>query len=60
LRYQRAGRRREMGLGVWPVVTISAAKEQAFAARKVLAEGKDPLDQRMAERPSLTFRAGSR
>jgi integrase len=55
LRYQRAGRRREMGLGVWPAVPFSAAREQAFAAQKILAQGKDPLDARAAERPSVTF-----
>jgi integrase len=55
LRYQRAGRRREMGLGVWPAVSFAAAREQAFAAQKLLAQGKDPLDARAAERPNVTF-----
>ena len=54
-RYQRAGRRREMGLGVWPAVPLAEAREKAFAAQKLIAQGKDPLDVRAAERPSATF-----
>src|SRR5262245_45414432 len=54
LRYQRGGRPRAMGLGVWPAVPFSAAPERAYAAQKPLAQGKDPRDARAAERPSVT------
>ena len=42
------GKRRDMGLGVYPVVSIAAAREAALAARKSLGQGKDPIDERNA------------
>lgn len=49
-RYTLAGRSREMGLGALDVVTIPEAREKALEARRCLAAGKDPLDERDAER----------
>ena len=46
LRYQINGRRRDLGLGAWPDVSLAAARERAIDARRLLAEGVDPLDQR--------------
>jgi len=46
LRYQRSGRRRDMGLGSWPEVTLAMARERALEARRLIAEGKDPLADR--------------
>jgi integrase len=48
-RYQRQGKAREMGLGSFPVVSLADAREKAQAARKLLSNGIDPLDQRKAE-----------
>lgn len=40
------GKRREMGLGRWPDVSISEARENASRARKTLRGGTDPLAER--------------
>lgn len=49
-RYQLAGRRREMGLGKYPTVSLKLARQLAADARKVLSLGIDPLAARDAER----------
>ncbi|MGA4475598.1 Integrase [Ectopseudomonas composti] len=49
-RYKRDGRSREMGLGPFPTITLSAARQLAADQRKVLANGSDPLGTRDAER----------
>lgn len=54
LRYQLNGRRRDMGLGPYPEVTLAAARDKALEARRRLVEGVDPLTLRPA--PSMTFR----
>lgn len=48
LRYQRAGRRREMGLGSFSVVTLAEARQSAVAQRKMLVAGDDPISTRRA------------
>jgi integrase len=45
-RYQRQGKAREMGLGPFPAVSLGAAREKAQAARRLLVDGIDPLEQR--------------
>ena len=44
-RYQHARRRRYMGLGGLAAVSLSDARRKALAARKMLAEGLDPLEE---------------
>ncbi|MGE3586024.1 MAG: tyrosine-type recombinase/integrase [Novosphingobium sp.] len=46
LRIAVAGKRREMGLGRWPDVSIAEARERATAARKTIRDGFDPIQQR--------------
>lgn len=46
LRLAIGGRRREMGLGRWPDVSIAEARERAAAARKQLRDGTDPIQAR--------------
>lgn len=43
LRYQLNGRRRDMGLGPYPEVTLARAREKALDARRTLVDGTDPL-----------------
>ena len=50
LRLTIAGRRREMGLGPWPDVTIAEARERAQVARRRVREGVDPIEERSAAR----------
>ena len=57
-RVQYGGKRRDLGLGAWPVVPLSKARERAFANRVAISDGKDPLaDRRKATAP--TFREAS-
>ena len=49
-RYKIAGKSREMGLGAYPGTSLAMARERAADARKIKAEGRDPLAARDAER----------
>jgi len=63
LRYQLAGRRREMGLGSLEAVGPAVARKKTAEARKLLDDGKDPIEvrkaefaaQRLAEARTMTF-----
>lgn len=46
LRLVVAGKRREMGLGRWPDVSIAEARERASDARRLLRDGIDPIAER--------------
>lgn len=46
LRFVVGGRRRRMGLGPFPSVTLAAAKEKARAAHQVIDRGEDPIQAR--------------
>ncbi|MFK7945735.1 MAG: tyrosine-type recombinase/integrase [Paracoccaceae bacterium] len=48
LRLTLDGRRREMGLGPWPDVSIAEARERAQAARRTVRDGNDPIEARNA------------
>jgi len=50
LRYQLAGRRRDMGLGPFPAISLSAARAAAASARAIAAQGIDPLAARQSEK----------
>src|SRR5262249_48051932 len=50
LRFELRGRKRWMGLGSAATFTLAEARERALAARKLLADGIDPLVARRAER----------
>jgi hypothetical protein len=49
-RFQIAGRRRDMGLGSATIFSLAEAREKARAARRLVAEGMDPIVRRQAER----------
>lgn len=49
-RFMRNGRAREMGLGPFPLVTLSEARVAAAEARKLLLAGTDPIEERKARR----------
>nr|WP_213395316.1 integrase arm-type DNA-binding domain-containing protein [Yoonia sp.] len=48
-RYSFRTRRREMGLGSWPVVTLAEARKKRDRWAIILASGLDPIDVRDAE-----------
>jgi integrase len=53
LRVVIQGKRREMGLGRWPDVSIAEARELAAEARRKLRIGIDPIAQRAEGRKSV-------
>ena len=44
--YKYEGRRRQMGLGSYPDISLAKARERAADARKLVAEGIDPLGRK--------------
>lgn len=57
LLFQMGGRRREMGLGTFPEVSLAEARNKAAAAKKLAAEGIDPIEARKAPQTPDTFAA---
>lgn len=53
LRAVMAGKRRKMGLGGYPEVTLAKAREYARLARDKIRSGIDPINERKAARKSL-------
>jgi integrase len=53
LRFQVGGKRRHLGLGGYPDVTLSGARERARQARDMLWKGIDPVEERKASRATL-------
>ncbi len=53
LRVMIAGKRRDLGLGAFPGVTLAAAREKAAAARDLIRSGVDPVEQAKAARSAL-------
>jgi integrase len=49
-RYRSSGREREMGLGSLKTIGLKDAREGAEQCRKLLREGKDPIEVRKAEK----------
>ena len=45
-RYQMNGKRRDMGLGSYPAVSLADARAKVAEARKLIADGKDPITER--------------
>jgi integrase len=50
MRYQRGGRRREMGLGPVSLYGLAEARQRALQQRRLLSEGIDPIEARIAAR----------
>ncbi len=46
LKYRFDGKEKRLALGVFPAVTLAQARERCEAARKTIAEGADPSDQK--------------
>lgn len=61
------GKRRDMGLGRYPEVSLADAWAKGISARQLLAHGKDPIDdrenqraQRRAAADAMTFEQAAR
>lgn len=53
LRVKFGGKRRDIGLGAYPAVTLAMAWDKARAKRDMIAEGKDPIAERTMLRSAL-------
>lgn len=53
LRKMIAGKRRDMGLGGFPDVTLAGAREKARQIRELVDQGIDPIEDRRAKRAAL-------
>jgi integrase len=58
LRAMIAGKRREMGLGGFPDVTLADARRAARDAREAIDQGRDPVEERRAAKARLLAEAG--
>jgi hypothetical protein len=62
LRYRVEGKRREVGLGSYPLVNLKEAQKKKDALKVEVANGNDPLAERQAEKAerdrlrSMTFK----
>ena len=49
-----AGKRHDLGLGGWPLVSLAKARQRALANRVAVSDGRDPLAEKRRERtPTL-------
>jgi len=56
-RFERDGKERQMGLGPARDVSLSDARDEASACRKLLLKGIDPIESRRGERTQAKVRA---
>src|SRR3981189_2975664 len=50
LRYRHGGRRHDIGLGPYPLISLADARQRANQRRRLLVDGIDPLADRRARR----------
>lgn len=53
LRVSIAGRRRDMGLGAYPGVTLAIARDKARTARELIRQGISPIERQRAAQSAL-------
>ena len=58
LRAMVAGKRRTMGLGGFPDVSLADARRLAREAREAISKGRDPVEERRAAKAKLLAEAG--
>src|SRR3546814_1300675 len=58
--WDRNGKRREMGLGAAADISLAKARDLAAAARQLLVEGIDPLEDRRAQEAAVVEAARER
>ncbi|HEY5818143.1 MAG TPA: Arm DNA-binding domain-containing protein, partial [Mesorhizobium sp.] len=46
----KGSKRKEMGLGPYPATSLAIARTLAQGCREVVAQGRDPLEERKAEK----------
>jgi integrase len=59
LDYRFLGKRKTLALGVYPETSLKEARKKRDEARKILADGKDPLEEKKAQKSQLIAEAAS-
>lgn len=59
LKYRFAGKEKRLSLGVYPHVALKQARERRDDAKRLLANGVDPSEQRKAHKAVVTERAAN-
>ena len=59
LKYRHAGKEKRLSLGVYPHVALKQARERRDDAKRMLANGIDPSEQRKATKAAVTERAAN-
>ncbi len=59
LKYRFAGKEKRLSLGVYPHVALKQARERRDDAKRLLANGVDPSEQRKAHKATITERAAN-
>ncbi|MFA0698555.1 Arm DNA-binding domain-containing protein, partial [Vibrio sp. 10N.222.49.C9] len=49
-RYRYNGKPQDLALGVYPIVTLSEAREEAIKCKKLLSDGQDPKLERQLKK----------
>jgi hypothetical protein len=55
LDYRHLEKRKTLALGVYPIITLAKARERCVAAKRLIAEGLDPLQARYEEKQEELF-----
>ena len=58
-KYRHAGKEKRLALGAYPAITLADARDRCAEARKLLAAGVDPGEQRKAEKAAGAERAAN-
>ena len=58
LKYRYGGREKVLAIGVYPVVTLKAARDAAFEAKRQLHDGVDPAAVKRSEKQAARAAAG--
>src|SRR5271169_451957 len=59
LKYRFDGKEKRLSLGVYPNVSLKDARDRRDAARKLLADGIDPSENRKAQKAGRADRAAN-
>lgn len=59
MKYRHGGKEKRLAFGVYPGVSLKAARDLAGAARKTMQDGKDPGELRKADKARATHEAGN-
>jgi len=58
-RWRRDGRLRDMGLGPLNTVSLAEARDKALACRKLKLDGRDPIEERRAQRRGVKLESAT-